>query len=176
MAKGRLMMAFAVLACCGLASVKAQSKKEVIQLLSKQVDSLQKALHAREESTHQLEVKLARIEGAAEVNSGLIKRMESKTDSLREALIARNGIIENQKAQLAKLTADVSRLQNQEKEWSTKNEALLAELKTFKDKAEPAIAAAKEAKVVAEAPKEAAKPAPAIATAATTPVNKTEPQ
>jgi chromosome segregation ATPase len=175
MGRGKFMMLMVGLTLGALSDLKAQSKKEIIQLLTRQVDSLQKVLEVKSGALQQLEVKLARLEGAAEVNNGLVNRMENKADSLRDALLTRNAIIETQKAQIAKLTTDVNSYQEQQKDWTTKNEAMAAELKTLKDKTSPAIAtttaaAPKENKVaVTEVPKEAAKPA------ATPPVNKTEP-
>lgn len=162
------MIAVIGMVVCGTASLKAQSKKEVIQQLNRKADSLQRVLLIREDNIHQLEVKLARIEGAAEVNNGLIKRTESKADSLAQALMARNATIESQKAEIAKLSEEVTGFKNQEKELSTKNEALMAELKTVKDKTtEVAAVPVKETKT-AEAPKEAIKPP------ASSPVAKTE--
>ncbi|WP_158825163.1 hypothetical protein [Mucilaginibacter lacusdianchii] len=179
MARGKFMLMMVSLFLIGLTGLKAQSKKVVIEMLTREVDSLRKVINSKNDMLQQLQVKLARVEGAAEVNNGLISRMESKTDSLKEALLVRNATIETQKAQIFKLTADVTGFQNQEKDLTTKNEALMAELKTFKDKTETTVASAtpKENKIVAEMPAKETKVAVAEVTkpAAAAPVSKTEP-
>jgi len=115
-------------------SVSAQSKKERIELLTRKADSLEKTLSLKNESLVQLQVKLARLEGATDAHNEVIKRLENKTDSLKEVLITRNMTIESQAAKITQLTTDINGLQAQQKEWTSKNEALTLEVNSLKPK------------------------------------------
>lgn len=113
----------------------AQSKKEQISFLSRKADSLQKVLAHTSDSLHHLEIKLARLEGAAEAHKEVINRLESRSDSLNKEVTDKSSAIENLTSQLAKLNES---MQLKEKEWTAKNEELTAELTVFKQKGTPA--------------------------------------
>ncbi|HTE00237.1 MAG TPA: hypothetical protein VK668_13180 [Mucilaginibacter sp.] len=132
MKKGKLVILMIGLAVFGITGVNAQSKKEKIELLTRKTDSLTKALSVKNESLVQLQVKLARIEGATDAHNEVIKRLENKADSLKELLINRNTAVENQASKITQLNTDISALQAQQKEWTSKNEALNAELVNLK--------------------------------------------
>lgn len=135
MTRFKLWITLSAFAILGVSSATAQSKKEIIAKLTNRLDSVQKALYAREESIHQLEVKMARLEGAAAAHNEIITRIESKSDSLRDALTGKNATIETLQAQLNQLNSQIEGFQSQEKEWNSKNQALQAELNIFKEKA-----------------------------------------
>lgn len=148
----RLAILVIGLAIAGISSVYAQSKKD----LNKKIDSLEKALSAKNESLVQLQIKSARLEGAAEVHNEEIRRLENKNDSLKEAVITGNAIIENQSSKIAQLNGDANTLRAQLKEWTSRNDALLSELEALKAKPGESTTAVKGAKP-ADPPKEEAK-------------------
>lgn len=133
MKRMRLVLLTISLVATGITGVDAQSKKEMIELLTRKNDSLEKALAAKTESLHQLEVKFAKMEGASGVHQELIKQLQSQSDSLRASLSAKELAIESLDAEKTKLTEEVRNYQALEKEWASKNEGLLAELQSFKD-------------------------------------------
>ena len=118
----------------GMTSAYAQNKKEKIEVLTRKVDSLEKALSAKNESLVQSQIKLAKLEGTTDTHNEEIKRLENKADSLKETLIARNMTVESQAAKITQLNTDISTLQAQQKEWTSKNDALAAELNSLKPK------------------------------------------
>jgi chromosome segregation ATPase len=156
MKTGKLIILIIALAASGITAAHAQSRKEKIELLTKKVDSLEKAVSAKSESLQQLQVKLARMEGAADVHTEEIKRLENKSDSLRSALIGKTMAVDAQAAKITELSAQITELQAQGKDLASKNDALTAELKTFKSKPEDTNTTGKDNKL-AELPKEAAK-------------------
>lgn len=157
MARVKLFILMIGLTASGIITVKAQSKKERIEILTVETDSLKRTLSAKNDSIHKLEVKLAKFEGAAEAHNEVIKRLESKSDSLKEALAVKSTSVETQTAEITKLNTEIAGLKASEKEWTLQNEALLAELKTYKQNTE-APAPGKEVKV-AETPKAVVKTA-----------------
>lgn len=134
MKRGKLVAAMICLAILGLTNAFAQSKKEKIEALSKKVDSLQKVLSVKNESLVQIEVKLAKMEGTRDAHDEEIKRLENITDSLKDALITRNMTIESQATKIAQLNKDLNGLQAEQKEWASKNDTLVAELNSMKQK------------------------------------------
>jgi chromosome segregation ATPase len=134
MKKGKLVILMIGMVVSGLISANAQSKKEKIEMLTRKMDSLEKTLSVKNESLVQLQVKLARQEGTTDAHNAEIKRLENKTDSLKEMLISKNMTIESQASKITQLNTDLSGLQAQQKEWTTKNEALAAELTSLKQK------------------------------------------
>jgi chromosome segregation ATPase len=134
MKRGKLVILTICLVMIGLTNAFAQSKKEKIEVLTKKVDSLQKALSAKNESLVQVQVKLAKMEGTRDAHDEEIKRLENKTDSLKDALITRNMTIESQASKIAQLNTDLSGLQAQQKEWTSKNDTLAAQLNLLKPK------------------------------------------
>jgi chromosome segregation ATPase len=134
MKRGKLVILLIGIVAFGITSAYAQSKKEKIELLTRKTDSLEKVLSIKNESLVQLQVKLARLEGATDAHNEVIKRLENKADSLKELLIARNTTIESQTAKITQLTTDISGLQAQQKDWTSKNEALAVELNSLKPK------------------------------------------
>ena len=92
MKRGKLVVLIISVMIFGLTSAFAQSKKEKIEALTKKVDSLQRALSAKNESLVQAQIKLAKMEGTRDAHDEEIKRLENKTDSLKDALITRNMI------------------------------------------------------------------------------------
>jgi len=134
MKTGKLVMLMICVMLFGLTRAFAQSKKEKIEVLTKKVDSLQKALSAKNESLVQAQIKLAKMEGTRDAHDEEIKRLENKADSLKEALITRNMTIESQTSKIAQLNKDLSGLQAQQKEWTTKNDTLAAQLNSLKQK------------------------------------------
>jgi chromosome segregation ATPase len=128
----RLVVLLFTIAVFGATSVHGQSKKEQIEMLKQQVDSLQRALAMKSESMVQLEVKVARIEGATDAHKEEIKRLESKSDSLKDALMSSSARLESQAAKIKQLNSDITGLQAEQKDWASKNEALNAELNTLK--------------------------------------------
>jgi chromosome segregation ATPase len=79
-------------------------------------------------SLFQLQIKRARLEGAAAMTSEEINRLEHRTDSLRGLFVARNKAIESQTAKITELTANVNGLQAKQKEWADKNEVLTTQI------------------------------------------------
>jgi len=138
MKTGKLVTLLICLVTFGLTNAFAQSKKEKIEALTKKVDSLQKALSAKNESLVQSQIKLAKMEGTRDAHDEEIKRLESKTDSLKDALITRNMTIESQASKIAQLNKDLSGLQAQQKEWTSKNDTLTAQLNSLKPKSSDA--------------------------------------
>jgi len=134
MKTGKLIILMICMVVFGLTNAFAQSKKEKIEVLTKKVDSLQKALSAKNESLVQAQIKLAKLEGTKDAHNEEIKRLEDKSDSLKEALITKNMTVENQTAKITQLTKDISGLQAQQKEWTSKNDTLTAELNSLKQK------------------------------------------
>jgi len=134
------------LAMAAITGVYAQSKKEKIELLTRKVDSLEKALSAKNESVVQLQIKSARLEGVADAHNEEIKRLENKADSLKGALIARNLTVESQASKIAQLNDDSTTLRAQLKEWTARNAALLSELESLKPKQAESTTTAKAAK------------------------------
>jgi len=139
MKRGKLVILMIGVVISGMTSAYAQSKKERIEFLTRKMDSLEKTLSAKNESLVQLQIKLAKLEGTADTHNEQIKRIENKADSLREALIVRNMTIENQESEITQLNTDISELQAQQKEWTSKNEALTAELNSLKQKPSDAV-------------------------------------
>jgi chromosome segregation ATPase len=134
MKRGKLVILMIGVVISGMTSVYAQSKKEKIEALTRKMDSLEKALSAKNESLVQAQIKLAKLEGTTDTHNEEIKRLETKADSLKEALIVRNMTIESQASKITQLNTDISGLQAQQKEWAGKNDALTAELNSLKQK------------------------------------------
>ena len=134
MKRGKLVALMICMVMFGLTNAFAQSKKEKIEALTKKVDSLQKALSAKNESLVQEQIKLAKMEGTKDAHDEEIKRLENKTDSLKDALITRNMTVESQASKIAQLNKDLSGLQAEQKEWTSKNDTLSAELNSLKQK------------------------------------------
>jgi chromosome segregation ATPase len=146
MKKGKVVILMIGIVVSGIISVSAQSKKERIELLTQKTDSLEKTLSLKNESLVQLQVKLARIEGATDAHNEQIKRLENKADSLKEMLITRNMTIESQAIKIKQLYTDFTALQAQQKDWASKNEALTVELNSLKQKPADAGIALKDTK------------------------------
>jgi chromosome segregation ATPase len=146
MKRGKLVILMIGMVVCGVTSANAQSKKEIIEMLTRKTDSLQKVLSVKSESLVQLQVKLARLEGTADAHNEEIKRIENKADSLKELLVARNMTIESQASKIAQLNTDINGLQAQQKDWTSKNEALATELNSLKQKPDNAGTTLKDAK------------------------------
>jgi len=141
MKRGKLVILMIGMVVCGVTSANAQSKKEKIEMLTRKTDSLQKVLSVKSENLVQLQVKLARLEGTADAHNEEIKRLENKADSLKELLVARNMTIESQASKIAQLNTDINGLQLQQKDLTSKNEALTVELNFLKQKTgDPGIA------------------------------------
>ena len=134
MKRGKIVIMMTCLVMFGLTNAFAQSKKEKIQALTKKVDSLEKVLSVKNESVVQLQIKLAKLEGTRDAHNEEIQRLENKTDSLKELLIARNMTVESQASKIVQLNKDLSGLQAQQKEWTSKNDTLTAELNSLKQK------------------------------------------
>ena len=134
MKTGKLVILIIYMVMIGLTTAFAQSKKEKIEDLTKKVDSLQKSLSAKNESLVQTQIKLAKLEGTRDTHNEEIQRLESKTDSLKEALITRNMTVESQASKIAQLNKDLTELQAQQKEWTSKNDTLVAQLNSLKQK------------------------------------------
>src|SRR5579859_5272427 len=138
MKRGKLAALIIFMVVFGLTNAFAQSKKEKIEALTKKIDSLQKALSAKNESLVQAQIKLAKMEGTRDAHDEKIKRLENKTDSLKDALITKNMMIESQASKIAQLNKDLSGLQAEQKEWTSKNDTLSAELNSLKQKSSDA--------------------------------------
>jgi chromosome segregation ATPase len=134
MKRGKLVILMIGMVISGMTSVYAQSKKEKIESLTRKIDSLEKALSVKNESLVQSQIKLAKLEGTTDTHNEEIKRLENKADSLKEALITKNMTVENQASKITQLNTDISSLQAQQKEWTSKNDALTAELNSLKQK------------------------------------------
>jgi septal ring factor EnvC (AmiA/AmiB activator) len=158
MKRGKLVILMIGIVLSGITNAYAQSKKEKIELLTRRADSLEKVLSTKNENLVQLQIKLARFEGATDAHNEVIKRLENKADSLKELLIARNTTIESQASKITQLTTDINGLQAQQKDWTSKNEALALELNSLKPKPADAGIALKEVKP-ADPPKADAKAA-----------------
>jgi len=134
MKRGKLVVLMNCMVMFGLTNAFAQSKKEKIEALTKKVDSLQKVLSAKNESLVQVQLKLAKMEGTRDAHDEEIKRLENKTDSLKDALITRNMTVESQASKIVQLNKDLSSLQAQQKEWTSKNDTLTTQLNSLKQK------------------------------------------
>ncbi|MDB4923324.1 hypothetical protein [Mucilaginibacter sp.] len=134
MKKGKLVILMIGMVVSGITSANAQSKKEKIEMLTRKMDSLEKTLSVKNESLVQLQVKLAKQEGTTDAHNEEIKRLENKTDSLKEMLISKNMTIESQASKINQLNLDISGLQTQQKEWTTKNDSLTVALNSLKQK------------------------------------------
>jgi len=134
MKRGKLIAVMICMVMFGLTNAFGQSKKEKIEALTKKVDSLQKILSAKNESLVQVQIKLAKMEGTRDAHNEEIKRLEDKTDSLKDALITRNMTVESQASKIAQLNTQITTLQAQQKEWTSKNDTLAAQLSFLKQK------------------------------------------
>ncbi|HEY9003444.1 MAG TPA: hypothetical protein VIM89_18955 [Mucilaginibacter sp.] len=134
MKRGKLVVMMICMVMLGLTNAFAQSKKEKIEDLTRKVDSLQKQLSAKNESLVQTQIKLAKMEGTKDAHDEEIQRLENKVDSLKDALITRNMTVESQASKIAQLNKDLSGLQAQQKEWTSKNDTLTAQLNSLKQK------------------------------------------
>jgi chromosome segregation ATPase len=161
MKKTRFMVLLGVMAVMGTTVAKGQSKKEKIAALTFQVDSLQDALRAKNESVIRLQIKLAKIEGETDAKDQEVKRLETRDDSLKDALMTRKATIDSQAAKIAQLTSDNATLQAQQKELTSKNDDLNTQLADLKPKPAPATVTAKNA-VSTEAVKEEPKAGNAV--------------
>lgn len=141
MKRGKLIAVMICMVMFGLTNAFGQSKKEKIEALTKKVDSLQKILSAKNESLVQVQIKLAKMEGTRDAHNEEIKRLEDKTDSLKDALITRNMTVESQASKIAQLNTQITTLQAQQKEWTSKNDTLTAQLSSQKQKPSDAGAA-----------------------------------
>ena len=157
MKRGKLVILMIGVVVSGMTSAYAQSKKEKIEMLTRKMDSLEKVLSVKNESLVQLQIKLARMEGTADTHNEEIKRLENKADSLKEALIVRKMTVESQASKITQLNADIGGLQAQQKEWTSKNDALTAELNSLKQKpGDAGVTTVKDSKST-ESPKEGEK-------------------
>ena len=174
MKTGKLVILIICMAMIGLTSAFAQSKKEKIEDLTKKVDSLQKSLSVKNESLVQTQIKLAKLEGTRDTHNEEIQRLENKADSLKEALITKNMTVESQASKIAQLNKDRIGFQAQQKEWTSKNDTLVAQLNSLKQKPSDAGATT----TVKDPVKDTTKPAgpPKVEEkAVTSPVNKPDP-
>lgn len=140
MKREKLVIVMICMAMFGFSSTFAQSKKEKIEDLTKKVDSLQKSLFAKNESLVQTQIKLAKLEGTRDTHNEEIQRLENKADSLKEALITKNMTVESQASKIAQLNKDLTGFQAQQKEWTSKNDTLVAQLNSLKQKPNDAVA------------------------------------
>ncbi|WP_256014285.1 hypothetical protein [Desertivirga xinjiangensis] len=120
------------------AQSSAQSKKELVEMFAAKTDSLNNLLMAKNESLQKLEIKLAKLEGAAEANDKNFKRIEDRTDSLTKTLTLKDSIINSLKVELTSLTSSMDQLRETHKEATSKNEQLQAEIDTYRNKTVPA--------------------------------------
>ena len=74
-------------------TLNAQSRKEIIESLTQRTDSLSRLLKNRNEALKNTEIKLAKMEGAAEVNQVFFKQYQGKTDSLLKSLSDKDSVI-----------------------------------------------------------------------------------
>ncbi|WP_207533318.1 hypothetical protein [Desertivirga arenae] len=120
----------------GLTAVtaNAQSKKEVIEKMTVQVDSLQKDLARKTANIHELEVKVAKLEGSMEVSGGLVKRLEAKSDSLTLKLISKTNSVDSLNSEIKKLNATIGELKSSGDTLLANNEALKKEIELAKEK------------------------------------------
>jgi chromosome segregation ATPase len=131
-----------------LTTLNAQSRK--VESLTHKADSLSKLLKDKNDALQKAEIKLARMEGAAEANQLFFKQYENKTDSLSKALSNKDSLISNLKNQLTKLKAAFYESEESRKQMSSKNDTLQAELNTYKQSITPVAPVKKEAKPDAE--------------------------
>lgn len=130
-------------------NAQTQSRKEIIELLTEKVNSLTRLLKDKDETLKKVEIKLAKMEGAAEANQLFFKQYENKTDSLSKSISNKDSLIINLKNELTKLKASFYELEESKKEISSKNETLQLELNTYKQNAAPAKVNAEPANTVA---------------------------
>ncbi len=116
-------------------SANAQSKKEVIEKMTVQIDSLQKDLVKKTANIHALEVKLAKLEGSMEVSTDLVKRLEAKSDSLTLKLVTKTNSVDSLNSEIKKLNTTIIELKSSGDTLLAKNEALQKEIDLSKEKA-----------------------------------------
>lgn len=116
----------------GMTAVQAQSKKEIIEMLTQKVDSLQKKLNAKNESVHALEIKLAKFEGASEAHNEIIKRLENRQDSLKDSLSAKTTLIGALTSERTKLLADLQSYQVRDQAWVALHDSLQSEIQLLR--------------------------------------------
>ena len=131
-------------------TLNAQSRKEVIESLTRQADSLNKLLQDKSDSLRKVEIKLAKMEGAAEANQVFFNQYQNKTDSLSKSLAAKDSLINNLNSQVTKLKASIYEFEESKKEMASKNETLQAELNTYKQNDAAAQPGKKDTKVNVE--------------------------
>ncbi|HEY8783317.1 MAG TPA: hypothetical protein VIM16_16950 [Mucilaginibacter sp.] len=156
MKNGKLVILMIGMAVSGITFVNAQSKRERIEMLTRKTDSLERVLSIKNENFVRLQIKLARLEGAADAYTGWIKQIEARADSLQAVLTAKTVTIESQTSKITQLTAVINGLQTAQKDWESKNEALTTEMNSMKQKPGDTGIAVKETKQV-DPPKEEAK-------------------
>ena len=132
----------------GITSLNAQSRKEMIELLIHKTDSLNQLLKDKNEALKKAEIKLAKMEGAAEAKQVFSNQYQGKTDSLSKSLSEKDSIINNLNTELTQLKASIYELQESKKDIIGKNEQLQAELNTYKQNAVPVPTVKKETKVM----------------------------
>jgi len=149
--KNLLMLAFAI-AALGAGSLRAQSKKEVIEKFTHEADSLKKALASKSTAVQQQEIKIAKLEGTVEANNQTIKRLESRSDSLNKVSLSKtDAIIDSLKADISKLKIVFEYFKSEGRTMTAKNEMLQRELAAIKQKLGITDTLAQEAKLVKEA-------------------------
>src|SRR5690349_21363943 len=132
----QFLMLVTVLIVIDLNNIYAQTRKEVIESLTAQSDSLNKLLKSKTESLHKLELTLAKLEGASEANKSMFQLYNSRTDSLSKSLTKKDSLINHLKDQLTQLKTSLDKLKESQTEMTSKNEALQAELDTYKQNTE----------------------------------------
>jgi len=144
-----LRMSALVFSLLGFAfgNATAQSRKEAVEKMTVQIDSLQKLLAAKTENFQQMEVKLARLQGTVDANNGIVKLLQNKSDSLILLLNSRKNIVDSLNNELSKLNTVITYLKSEGKTLSSKNEVLQQELDALKPKA-PVSNVAAEAKPI----------------------------
>lgn len=131
-----------------ITTLNAQSRKEMIESLMHKTDSLNRLLKDKNEALKKAEIKLAKMEGAAEAKQVFFNQYQGKTDSLSKSLSEKDSIINNLNTELTQLKASIYELQESKKEIISKNEQLQAELNTHKQNTVPVSTLKKETKAV----------------------------
>ena len=102
MIKNLLLLFFSITVLNG-GLAYAQSKKEIIEKLNHQADSLKKALSSKTETIKQLELKVSKLQSTVEANKDTVDNLEAKMDSINKSFAGKATAIDSLTTELTKV-------------------------------------------------------------------------
>ncbi len=133
MIKNLLLLFFSITVLNG-GLAYAQSKKEIIEKLNHQADSLKKALSSKTETIKQLELKVSKLQSTVEANKDTVDNLEAKMDSINKSFAGKATAIDSLTTELTKVRTVFEYFKAEERRLSAKNESLILEISSLKQK------------------------------------------